>query len=177
MSTYPKSRVDIWLASVLLQVFLVLTVEMKTARYCLPCTFSTRSTDTPLRRFFLSSARILTTCRPIRGELWGHVTSSPPTTADLVVVGGQHADLALLLPAPGLGPVAPELCQPVHNLRHLRVVVEGGAGGVLAVLAPDITSPCYTASPQTSLHLAVKKVRGCQEGCAGCRPLATSFCW
>ena len=130
---------------------------MKTARYCLPCTFSTRSTDTPLRRFFLSSARILTTCRPIRGELWGHVTSSPPTTADLVVVGGQHADLALLLPAPGLGPVAPELCQPVHNLRHLRVVVEGGAGGVLAVLAPDITSPLHCITSDLPAP-------GCEEG-------------
>ena len=61
MSTYPKSKVAIWLSSVLLQVFLVRTVEMNTARYCLPCTFSTRSTDTPLSRFFLSSARIRTT--------------------------------------------------------------------------------------------------------------------
>ena len=106
----------------------------------------------------------------------GHVTSSPPMTADLVVVGGQHADLALLLLAPGLGPVAPELGQPVHNLRHLGVVVEGGAGGVLAVLAPDMVyTGCYIAT--RLLYLAVKKVRGCQEVCAGCRPLATSFCW
>ena len=48
-------------SSVLKQVALVRTVEMKMALYCFPCTFSTLSTEMLYSFFFLNSDRILIT--------------------------------------------------------------------------------------------------------------------
>ena len=47
------------------------------------------------------------------------------------MIGANDADLRVLLPAPGLGPVLPQLHQPVHNLAHLVVVVVRGRVHIL----------------------------------------------
>ena len=48
-------------SSVLKQVALVRTVEIKMALYCFPCTFNTLSTEMLYSFFFLNSERILIT--------------------------------------------------------------------------------------------------------------------
>lgn len=55
---------------------------------------------------------------------------------DLIVIRSHDANLRLFLLPPLLGPVPPQLRQPVHDLGHLAVVVVRGAGRLLDVLAP-----------------------------------------